>query len=68
MEKKLRAKLEEELKELRSEQRHFPGEPDNLDELRVKLREFEEKVFQLSCFTKKKYVSKNMIPLKDHSP
>jgi hypothetical protein len=46
MEKKLRAKLEEELKELRSEQRHSQGGPDTLEELRMKLHEFEEKVTQ----------------------
>ena len=52
MEKKLRVKLEEELRELRAEQReggngeqrNFPGSGDSLDELRRKFRESEEKV------------------------
>ncbi len=48
MEKKLRAKLEEELKELRSDQknesRNFPSGADDLDEMRRKFREAEEKV------------------------
>ena len=53
MEKKLRAKLEDELKELRAlqqgedhtgAQRRFPHGSDNLEELRRKFSESEEKV------------------------
>ena len=48
MEKKLRLKLEEELKELRSdhknEPRNFPSGVDDIDEMRRKFREAEEKV------------------------
>ena len=57
MEKKLRAKLEDELKELRAlqqggdhvgAQRRFPQGSDSLEELRRKFSEAEEKV----CNTK----------------
>ena len=58
MEKKLRIKLEDELKELRAQQqgeeqgaqRRFPGGSDTLEELRRKFAEAEEKVraFDLS--------------------
>ena len=53
MEKKLRAKLEEEIKELRSQQqgedhagaqRRIPQGSDSLEELRKKFSEAEEKV------------------------
>ena len=50
MEKKLRAKLEEEVRELRAEQKEgfkgnlLPTGAENLDELRRKMRESEEKV------------------------
>ena len=58
MEKKLRIKLEDELKELRAQQqgeeqgaqRRFPGGSDTLEELRRRFAEAEEKVraFDLS--------------------
>ena len=52
MEKKLRIKLEDELKELRAQQqgeeqgaqRRFPHGPEALEELRRKFAESEEKV------------------------
>ena len=59
MEKKLRAKLEDELKELRAlqqgedhtgAQRRFPHGSDNLEELRRKFSESEEKVGRLFQF------------------
>ena len=66
MEKKLRIKLEDELKELRAQQqgeeqgaqRRFPGGSDTLEELRRKFAEAEEKVraFDLSInFANVKY-------------
>ena len=65
MEKKLRAKLEDELKDLRSQQqekagegaqRRFPQGSDSLEELRRKFSEAEEKVSQDKIFWKKKYI------------